>query len=223
MRIARCLFVTTLAMSAISALCSEATAQSQKQPVFLLCLHRTNYSSWSLYLEVDPKDPSKVLRLGLEELLGQNSKDSTYEKVLAAQKDAKTKRSQVAVLEAADFGKKELRVADHDALHVGLKRSDNGAYHLALSLRVGASDRFVIGGKNSKKNDISLCYDAKTQTWSAKANALANAEGAALIKSKGISISGLLFPLTDTGIYSMLGVVNGTEVVNLMDRGGLPE
>lgn len=197
---------------------TPATPLVKRQPVFLLCPHRTKFSAWSLYLEVETARPWKVQRLGLDELSGLNSKDATYEAVLAAQHHASTKRKDITALNAADFGKKDLCVEKYDALRATLEPVEDGTFRLLLSLRVGASERFVIGGANSKRNAVSLKFDATSKTWSALATALEGSGGEKLVRTRVVPISGLLFPLSDTGIHTMLGVVNDSTIVTLMDR-----
>lgn len=207
---------------AFAATVSEA-AESVKQPVFLLCPHTENFSAWSLFLEVDSKDQAKIRRLVLEELSNMNSKESSYEKVQAAQRSSDGKREQVAELSAEDFGRKELRVKQDDALHVSMESIDGQTYRMNLSLRVGASDRFVFGGKNRKKNSLLLRFDKDSKIWGAFADALTDPDGKSLVKSGEIGISGINFPVSGTGIYTIVGVLQDSSVVKLLDRSWNPD
>jgi len=144
--------VKTIALAYIAlglTMCVGAVAAENgvKQPVFLLCPHMTKSDAWSLYLVVDENDHSKVLSAGIEELTGQNSADSSYADVLAAQIDPKTKHTFIAALEAKDFGSKELVIKEDNALHVTLSPQPGGSYEMMLSMRTGLVSRFVIGGK----------------------------------------------------------------------------
>ena len=202
------------------ALAEDGTAT---QAVFLICPHQEKYSAWSLYLTLDAKDKSKIISMGLETLKKQNSKSSSYEAVLKAQSDSATEREKLGTLEVAQFGKKELKVEKQDALHVSVESAENGAYHLNLSMRVGASDRFVIGGKERKKNDVVLKFDKATNTWGAFAATLTDGKTKKKLEVKDAPMSGIVFPVKETGIYSVVGVVNGSETVTLMDRSWSPD
>src|SRR5437868_14433857 len=93
------LMALTIAFSA-SAATPAAAEKGVKQPVFLLCPHAEGYSAWSLYVMVDEQDPQKILSLGLEKLSKKNSKDSSYDDVVAAQSDPKVQRERIGSLDA---------------------------------------------------------------------------------------------------------------------------
>src|SRR5437016_5764221 len=83
--------------AAIGAEAAEAAADAAKQPLFLLApKSKGSHNAWSLSMIVDAADPSKPAALLLEELPGQNLGKTTYAAIEAAQKDAKTKRTEVA-------------------------------------------------------------------------------------------------------------------------------
>lgn len=201
----------------------SGAAEAAKQPVFLLCPHTENFSAWSLFLDVDPNDPSKIRRLVLEELSNMNSKEASYEKVQAAQRSSDGKREQIAELSAEDFGRKELRVNRNDALHVALESIDNQTYRMNLSLRVGMSDRFVIGGKNRKKNNVILRFNNESKMWGAFADVLTDPDGKNILKSGEIGITGVNFPVASTGIYTIVGVLQDSTAVKLLDRSWNPD
>jgi len=218
---ARMVFSSSIVLVAIfvqlgGPVCAEE--QGSKQPVFLLCPHAAGYSAWSLYLVVAKDDHKKILSLGLERLTKRNSKDSSYADVLAAQSDPQVKRELVAALDAKDFGSKQLDVAKDDALHVSLKPQADGSYDLMINLRVGASDRFVIGGKEQAKRAVRLVYDSSTGKWLAKAQTLYDAEGVKNAEAVGRTLTGIAFPVTGTGIYRVIGTFDNEDVVILMDR-----
>ena len=62
-----------------------AAEMGLKQPIFLLCPHTKGADAWSLFFVVNANDHSKIMSLGLEKLIKQNSKDSSYGEVVAAQ------------------------------------------------------------------------------------------------------------------------------------------
>jgi hypothetical protein len=197
---------------------SHAEETALKQPVFLFCPHSSKYSAWSLYLVVDPKDHSKVLSLGLEGLKNQNSKDSSYADVLVAQSNPKVVREFVAGLDAKDFLSGQLNVSIMDALHVSLAPQSDGSLSLMISMRVSASARFVIGGKKLANQNISLMYDASTQSWLAKVKTLSDYNGNKVPLASGRTMTGIIFPLTVTGVYTVMGVLEGGDATTMMDR-----
>jgi hypothetical protein len=201
-------------------LAGRASAEGVKQPIFLLSPHRTKFSAWSLYLTVDSNDPSKVLQLGLEKLVGKNSEDlapSGYEAVLAAQADAKTTRESLSTLDAANFGSGQIKVEKDDALHVSLTPVDAGTYRLMVSLRIAADQRFTIGGKEQSKRDVLIKFDKASKKWSACASTMIDAEKNKIVENGCKPISGIVFPVKGTGIYRVVGVLEGEPVV-LLDR-----
>jgi hypothetical protein len=199
-----------------------AAEKSVKQPVFVLCPHTEHYSAWSLYLTVDESDPRKVLSLGLEKLVRKNSKDSSYDEVVAAQSDPKVEREQVASIDAKDFGSGQLNVAKDDALHVSLSPIKDG-YTLMVSLRISADERFVIGGKDARKRDVALTYDAISKHWIAQVKQLRDDKGAAVNGAPGTTMTGIQFNVTGTGIYMVVGRLDTGDEVVLLDRGGMKE
>src|ERR1039457_4919997 len=91
----------------------KAQEELEKQPVFLFCPHSEQASAWSLYVLVNKENPSQPLALGLETLVGKNSRLMPYESVLKAQKDPATPRESVAQLDARDFGSGRLEVKEN--------------------------------------------------------------------------------------------------------------
>lgn len=187
-----------------------------KQPVFLICPSTAKNSAWSVYLVVDRNDHSKVLALGLDELTGVSSSGSTYARVFAAQSDPSTKRKLLGRLDAGDFGSKELVVKKDDALHMSLIPRADGSFEVMCSVRVGASDRFVIGGKEKVQRATVLKYYASSETWHAEVEALSDSTGAKVAHAIGRRVTGVLFPVTGTGIYMIaLAFDDGTGVLLL--------
>ena len=217
-----CVVVCAVAVAAsfISVARAEQAAAGVRQPLFLLCPHTAHYSAWSLYLMVDDKDPKKILSLGLEKLKDKNSKDTSYEDVVAAQADAKTSRENVASLDAKEFGHGELNVAKDDALHVSLTPAGDG-FTLGVSLRISANDRFTIGGRAQGKQDVALKYDETAKTWSVQVKVLSDAKGKSIDGVAGQAMTGIVFPVTGTGIYTVLGVLKDGETFTLLERGGM--
>jgi hypothetical protein len=210
--------VVLVAMVLLPIAVARAAETDLKQPVFLLCPHSSKYSAWSLYLVVDPKDHSKVLSLGLEGLKNQNSKDSSYADVLVAQYDPKVAREFVAGLDAKDFSSGTLNVAVMDALHISLAPQPDGSLTLMISMRVSATGRFVIGGKKLSSQNIALVYDPVAKTWLAKVKTLSDFNGDRVALASGKTMTGLIFPLTGTGVYTIMGVMEGGDSTTLMDR-----
>lgn len=189
-----------------------------KQPVFLLCPHTSEYSAWSLYLVVDEKDPSRVLSLGLEGLKDQNSKDSSYADVLVAQNNPKIVREFVAGLDAKNFSSGQLIVKNFDALRISLALQPDKSLILTISMRVSASGRFVIGGKELATRNVALVYDRTRSVWLARVTALSDSNGDKVPLVAGKTITGIIFPLTSTGVYTVMGVMESGDSMVLMDR-----
>lgn len=197
---------------------SHAADAGIKQPVFLLCPHTSKYSAWSLYLTVDSADPKKVLSLGLEKLKQQNSKDSSYDAVVAAAKDPKTAREPVASMDAKDFGSRKLRVEKDEALFVGLTPQGEGTYLLSVSLRISADERFAFGENGKNRTKVLLTYDAGSKTWQAKAKEVYDEKGAKVDALSDSHMTGILFPVTGTGIFTIAGMFENSDGATLLDR-----
>jgi hypothetical protein len=190
-----------------------------KQPIFLLCPHNEKHDAWSLFFTVDPNDHSKIISLGLEELLKQNSKDSSYREVIAAQHDSKVKRKLITELDAKDFATLQLNVDEKNALHVALARQPDGSMEMMISMRVSLSGRFIIGGEARAKRDLVVHYDPIRTLWLVKAKTLHDYKDVEIAGAPGRAMSGLVFPITGTGVYLVLGVWDDNgDVVILMDR-----
>lgn len=186
---------------------------SEKQPVFLLCPSHERYGSWSLYLNVDKNDPSKVLGLGLEELLNKNSKDEGgYEKVLDAQRNPSTPREEIGTLDAKSFGSGSIRVQKNEALTVTCTPA-GADYSLMINMRISADGHFIIGGDASEKRSVVLKYNSALKKWSAYATVLLNEKGQNAVGALPLPISGLGFPVTGTGIYRIVAGVQGGAVI----------
>jgi hypothetical protein len=197
-----------------------ASEDGAKQPFFLICPHKAGYSAWSLFFVVDAADPAKVLSMGLETLKKQNSSDSSYAAVVAAQKDSKVEREQIASLTADEFETKRLVVEKDKALQVSVSKKPDGAFALTLSLRISADGKFVIGENEKKKyvREIALTFVPEEKTWRAKVTALSDAVNAKVEDAAGKIMTGIVFPVTDTGIYRIFGVWENGDVVPLLDR-----
>lgn len=196
-----------------------AAEKGLRQPIFLLCPQNTGQSAWSLFFTVDDNDHSKIFSLGLERLLKQNSKDSSYSEVIAAQRDPNVKRELITELDAKDFAALQLDVAKDNALHVSLARQPDASMELMLSLRVSMSGRFTIGGKEAQaKRDLVVVYDPVRTLWLVKAKTLHDNMDVKVADAPGRVMSGLLFPVTGTGIYVVAGVWDNADWVMLMDR-----
>jgi len=192
-----------------------------KQPIFLMCPHKKRFSAWSLYLSVDKADPSKVMGIGLEKLSGKNSEDLApdgYEKVLRAQKDPSTAREPIASLDAANFGSGQLRVEKDDALQVSVSSVDATTLRLMISMRISADLRFTIGGKEQNLRDVLITYNKATQRWTACATKLQDSKGQDATGGRYRGITGIVFPVTGTGIYRVVGVMDDGDAVILFER-----
>ncbi|HEY3319199.1 MAG TPA: hypothetical protein VGP72_01835 [Planctomycetota bacterium] len=196
-----------------------AAEKGLKQPIFLLCPHNKGRDAWSLFFVVDENNHSKILSLGLEKLVKQNSKDSSYREVIAAQHDPRVRCERVAELDAKDFATLELTVEKDNLLHVSLARQVDGSMDMMISARVSSSGRFVIGGRESAKRDLVVHYDPIRALWLVKAKTLHDYKDVPIADAPGRVMSGLVFPITGTGIYLVLGVwADNEDVVILMDR-----
>ncbi len=210
----------TLCCMAVLLPSGTARAEDARQPIFLLCPHNHKYDAWSLFFTVDPNDPQKVIALGLEKLVGKNSKDLSpngYENTLAAQQDAKTPRDVLGTLPAAEFGKRQIRIEKDDALHVGIAPAGAGAYGLTISMRCTSDQRFNVGDREKGKRDIQIKFDAAEKKWVAYATALSDAEGNVLTKGGPVRISGVDFVVTGTGIYRIVAVLGNGEPAIIVD------
>ncbi|HYG73426.1 MAG TPA: hypothetical protein VEK08_00230 [Planctomycetota bacterium] len=199
---------------------SAADTDGIKQPVFVMVPHVKKYSAWSLYVVADKKDPSKLLSFGLEKLVGKNSEDLSpngFENVVAAQQDPKTQRENLGILDASQFGSGQIRVDKDDALHTSLTPVGPDTYRLMVSMRIAADKRFTIGGKEQGKRDVLIKYDKATKSWGACATTMKDAEGKSIVENGCKPITGIVFPVTGTGIYRVVGVIEGEPVV-LLDR-----
>jgi hypothetical protein len=211
--------VALMAMALLSPVASAATTQGiVKQPVFLICPSTAKNSAWSVYVVVDGSDHSKILALGLDELTGVSSFGSSYARVLEAQSDPNIKRKLLASLDARDFDSGELAVKKDDALHMSLTPRADGSFEVMCDVRVGSSDRFFIGGKEKAKRAVALKYYASSGTWHTEVEALSDSTGAKVAHAIGLRVTGVLFPVTGTGIYVIaLAFEDGTGVC-LLDR-----
>jgi len=193
-----------------------AAADGQKHPVFVLSPHKEKYSAWSLYVVADKADPSKAVGFGLEKLERVNSLDAgSYEAVVEAQKNPATPRENLGELSAAEFGQKKIEIVKNDALKVTVQPQQDGSLKLDLSMRITSDQRFNIGGKEDGKREVIFKYNAGKKAWEAVAGKMKNAEGDAV--NPGEPISGVVFPVTGTGIYRIVGVTASGPVV-LLDK-----
>ena len=197
---------------------SFASEDTTKQPIFLLCPHNIGQDAWSLYFTVDGNDHSKILALGLEKLIKQNSKDSSYREVIRAQSDPKVKREPITELNAKDFETLQLNVDKDNVLHASLARQTDGSMELMISMRVSLSGRFIIGGEALSKRNLVVHYDPIRTEWLVKAKTLHDYKDVKIADAPGRIMSGLIFPITHTGVYMVMGVWDNGDAVILMDR-----
>ena len=88
-----------------------------------------------------------------------------------------------------------------------------------MSMRVGLSDRFIIGGKEARaKRNLVVHYDPISALWLVKAKTLRDFNDVKIDDAAGRVISGLAFTVTRTGVYMVLGVWDNGDSVILMDR-----
>lgn len=212
--------IAALAFASLIAAGAAPAAETIKQPIFLLCPHTEHFSAWSIYLTVDKDDPSKVISLGLDKMNGKNSEDlkpNGYDKVLHAQSDPSTQTENVGSLDAKDFQSGMLEVKKDNALKISMTTAAGG-YRLMLSMRISADKRFVIGGNEQSKRDVMVTYDTTAKKWSACALTLLDEKGSPAVSGKCKPISGIVFPVTGTGIYRVFGVLGDGEAITLLDR-----
>jgi hypothetical protein len=200
-----------------AAFSAQPAAEGAKQPVFLICPKHHNYSAWSLALVVDRNNPQKVLSAELDELIHKNAEDSTYEEVVAAQRNPKTPRRVLGALEASQFGRGEINVRENDALHLSLTPAGKDAFRLNLSMRINLDQRFELGGKAEGKRDVLIRYNPESKSWYACAERLVDAEGHNAARGC-LPLTGITFPVTGTGIYRVIAATDTGDAVILMDK-----
>ena len=222
----KCFIIFSLMFLAVNSSASElvtvaadkaANEAVLKQPVFILCPHKSGYSAWMLYVEVDKENPAKLKALSLESLTHINSIDHHYDEIKDSVTNPKTAREQLDRLPADKFAGGSLNVNKNDALHVSLTPVGND-YQLNLNMRVGATDHFIIGGEERAKRSIVLHYDPQEKFWSACATHLEDAEGGTVVKGGYVPMYGMYFPVSFTGIYRIVGVFKTGEFAIMMDR-----
>ena len=214
MKLAMSAFLSVIVM-ATSCFAATVVAEegTEKQPVFLLCPHHERYGSWSLYVTVNKSDPSKVLNLGLEELVEKNSKDDGgYEKVIDAQNNPATSRMDLGTLDAKSFGSGSLRVAKNNALNVTCTPVEKGL-QLMIDMRITSDGHFVIGGPEVTHRNIVLMYNKETKKWHAFAIVLEDNLGQNKVGAEPLRVTGLAFKVTGTGIFRILAAVPGSHVM----------
>jgi hypothetical protein len=190
----------------------------EKQPVFLFCPHKEALSSWSLYMMVDKNDPTKPVALGLEALSGQNSKESSYNGVLKAQKDPGTQRSDLGLLNAADFGRSKLEVKENNMLSIDVTPLPDGTLRLTIDARISVDQRFVVGGQEHSQRDIILQYSRLNKSWQTKALALENKDGRNAVGKYALPLTGIVFTASMMGISRIAAVDDLGKAILLMDR-----
>src|ERR1043165_4763878 len=193
-----------------------AEAETKKQLGFLLCPDKEHYSSWSLCVTVDKKDPKKVLGICLAELTGLNQRDPGYNKVLAAQDDPKTPRVELATLDAKSFGTGALKVEKNNALNVTVT-PDGDNYKLMIDLRIEQEKRFSMGGEKSP-NNLLLKYNPAFRAWGVYATSLSDHTGKNLVSGEPVRVTGLVFPLSSTAIVRIYAALAGGKLVLIYDR-----
>lgn len=198
------------ALLAVSFFVGDARAEGDKQPVFLMCPHVKRYSAWSVYLTVDKSDPVKILTLGLDKLPGVNSVD--LDGFSAVQTKQSGPGEAIGTLKFSDFGSGVIKVAKDDALHLSASPVDAETVRLSISMRCTSDKRFVIGGKEQKTRDVVLKYDKGAKKWNAVALTMKDINGRKILES-GAPLAGIRFPVTGTGIYQIVAISGGDEVV----------
>ncbi len=213
-------FVLALTIFTVSSAVFAADT-SVRQPVFLICPAEHGYSAWSVDLDCDATDRSKILSISIEKLKRKNAKDSTFAEVVKAQFDPKTEREQIAMLDVKDFGTGTLSVKKDEALSIQLKPATEGDYHLQINLRVGvaAADHFYIGGKEQSKRDVVLHFDKAKNKWSAYAAVLEDTAGKNAIAGAKKPMAGIVFPVNQaSGISKVVGVLNTDDAIDLFEK-----
>lgn len=189
----------------------------EKQPVFLFCPHVEQKGAWSLYVLVDKKAPSKPLAIGLEVLDGKNSKDITYNGVLAAQKDPATHRSPLGQLDAKDFGTSKLEVKENNMLSIGVTPEKDGL-HLEINARISLDQFFMVGGAQRNQRDLVLQYSYVNHAWVAKSPTLQDNTGHNAAGKFKLALTGIVFLASSTGVSRIAAVDDLGAAIMLMDR-----
>jgi hypothetical protein len=196
----------------------SASEAGVKQAVFLFCPHTSDYNACSLYVIVDSKDSSKVLSIGIEELKKQNSKDTSYADVLLAQNNPKIEHKFMAELCAKNFGSGQLKVEKQDALHLWVTPQSDRSLALTISMRVGACERFLIGGLQKSVRNVALVYDPIHSVWQAQVKTLTDSNGQKVPLAIGKNITGIIFTMTSSGVDRILSVMENGDWTSLMDH-----
>jgi hypothetical protein len=210
-----------IGFAALTLAARTAFAGVSHQPIFVLYPVDSKIDAWSVFVDVDQNESSKILQIGVERLVDLNSKTlgpESYEKVLAAQNDAKTPREQIAVLaiDALEIG--ELNANKQYNLSLSCVRIRDDTYRLLMRFGWGIRKPYVIGGKNQDRDDIQIKYNQETKTWTAYAVKLRNSEGNQIAEKGTKVISGFLFPTKSIpGLVRLIGVVDG-EPFLLVDK-----
>jgi len=203
----------------------KAAEGATHQPVFLICPKKEKYSAWSLYVIPDKDNPAKIATLGLESLDKKNSADESFDDVVKAQSDGKTQREDLGKLDAKDFGSGKIEVKKDEALRVSITPESNGDYKLNVSMRIAASDRYDMGGKDERKRDLIFHYNKDKKKWVACVSRLEDEDKQTVVKAgSGLKeISGIEFPVTGTGIYEVWIHSDELGLVKSFNRGGMPD
>lgn len=167
---------------------SEETAQTIKQPLFLICPHVEGSSSLSLYAIVDSKDTSKLLGVGLEELVGKNSKDNQYSDVQKAQVDSSVQKNTISELKLDSFPKGQLTYQDILKINVVIK---DGIYSLDIDSKTSIDGHFQVGGIEKNSKNVIIEYGKLLKTWRLIANTFVDKEGTNIVKDNSKIITGL--------------------------------
>ena len=85
-------------------------------------------------------------------------------------------------------------------------------------MRYAFAKSFLIGGAEQSQRDLVLSYDTSGKKWLVKAKTFHDYKNANIPGAAGKTMSGLVFPVTFTGIYMALGVWGNGDVETLMDR-----
>jgi hypothetical protein len=65
---------------------------------------------------------------------------------------------------------------------------------------------------------VIVTYDKGSKSWKSEVKALKDSEGNAVDGAAGKTITGIAFPVTGTGIYTVVGAIDGMDPVKLLER-----
>ena len=195
--------------------CSYIKAEEEKQPVFLFCPHKESVSSLSLYVMMDKADNKKLKGVGIEELTGQNSKDSSYADVQKAQRNVDIDKVPKGYLSIDDF--KTGILSYNNILEISICEV-NGEYKIILKAKVGFDEYFRVGGEACEKRDFKLCFSQIFRCWQTKAKTLFDSTGKNVVSKFNKVLTGIRFVASATRVSTIVAMDDDGGAIVIMDR-----